>query len=235
MQAWATLNAVQWQRGGVAADAWKKLGAKHGFTGKHEPTPPALHHARQVHGTRIVVAPEAATGGETSRRVEADGLLTLTPGTRLAVKTADCLPLLLLVPGRAAAAIHAGWRGLTSGIIGEAVLALTELGIDATDIHAVVGPAISRGAFEVGIEVVESLHHGACGLTPVQAALCISKGMADRWHVDLPVAAVLSLANANVDLTKVSVIQTCTFATPQWHSFRRDGKVHGSNWSWVEL
>ena len=235
MQAWTILKAVHWQRDGKTAHAWTALGSKHGFTGKQEPSPPGVHHARQVHSTRIATAAEATTSGEASRRIEADGILTLTPGTRIAIKTADCLPILLWVPGLAAAAVHAGWRGLTSGIIGEAVQAMTMTGIKPAQILAVIGPAISQEAFEVGSEVIDSLHHGACGLTPVQAALCTAKGKGDRWHLDLAVAGVLSLCNAELDPVQISVLQTCTYKTPEWHSYRRDGKGHGSNWSWLEL
>ena len=54
-------------------------------------------------------------------------------------------------------AIHAGWRGYRSNIIGLAVKKICDLGVDIKDLKVFIGPAISAQAFEIGPEVFENL------------------------------------------------------------------------------
>ena len=69
--------------------------------------------------------------------------------TVCAVMTADCLPLLLCSEdGAHVAAVHAGWRGLAQGVVGETIQA-----IGTTQLLAWMGPAIGPESFEVGLDV----------------------------------------------------------------------------------
>lgn len=84
---------------------------------------------------------------------QADASLSRTQGQVCAVLTADCLPVLLCKQdGSAVAAVHAGWRGLLSGVIEKTIAALG----DTEQILAWLGPAIGPGRFEVGAEVKEA-------------------------------------------------------------------------------
>ena len=99
--------------------------------------------ARQVHGSRVV-----AVDGSTTDVGEADGLVTTDPSIAVAVRTADCAPV-LLVAGEGVpvvGAIHAGWRGLLEGVVERGVQAMTELGVTA--LTAVIGPAIGPECYE---------------------------------------------------------------------------------------
>lgn len=207
----------------------------HGFFGRGD-LAPDRHHLRQVHGTKIVLAEDGTTGRGATRRVEADAIYTSTPGTTIGVKTADCLPVLFVDAGRRTAlAVHAGWRGLTAGILGHAVAALAEQGIKPADWTAVIGPAIARESYEVGSEVIEALVTGGLALSPPQVGLATSKGKQDRWQLDTAVAGVFALCNAGLLPENVTVIQADTFRSDEWHSYRREGKGAPSNWSWVTL
>jgi polyphenol oxidase len=108
----------------------------------------AVVQPRQVHGTRVE---RVAARPETPR--EADGQATAHNGLALLVLTADCLPIALIAP-EAVAMLHAGWRGLASGILDEGVTALRELG--ATEIAAAVGPGAGGCCYEVGSEVASA-------------------------------------------------------------------------------
>jgi len=98
-----------------------------------------------------------------------DALLENTPGAVVAVKTADCVPLLLVDPvHRAITAVHAGWRGTVAGIAKSAVAALGEqFGSRAGELHAAIGPAIGKCCYEVGAEVAAQF------------------GVGGRAHIDL--------------------------------------------------
>jgi len=105
---------------------------------------------RQVHSNTVIAA-----NGRAGCLGEGDALLDDTPGMLLAVRTADCLPILLVDErNRAVAAVHAGWRGTAAGIVGETVKAMREkFSTRPEDVHAAIGPGIGGCCFEVGAEV----------------------------------------------------------------------------------
>lgn len=115
---------------------------------------PRLASARQVHGTRVLVH---ATGWEGWLRVDgADGHL-LTEGGAAAVTIADCVPVFIAHPSGVAAIVHAGWRGVASGILGEAVRAFGVRGLEAADLAVHLGPSICGRCYEVGVDVYRQL------------------------------------------------------------------------------
>ncbi len=103
---------------------------------------------RQVHGGTVLTVSEPGPAGE------ADALTTSVVGLPLAVRSADCVPVVVHAD-KSVVVVHAGWRGLVAGVIPHAVAALTERG----DLprRAAIGPAIGPCCYEVGDEVVEAL------------------------------------------------------------------------------
>src|SRR5262249_44274999 len=71
--------------------------------------------AHQIHSAESHIV---SSGDETGNgRVRCDAFLTNRPNILLGVQTADCLPVLIADPvRRAAAGIHAGWRGTLARI-----------------------------------------------------------------------------------------------------------------------
>jgi hypothetical protein len=89
-----------------------------------------------------------------------DALLTDQAGILLSVRTADCLPVLLVdAKRRAVAAVHGGWRGLQARIVEKAVGEMRCVyGSEPENLLAVLGPSIRACCYEVGQEVVEAFH-----------------------------------------------------------------------------
>ncbi len=165
---------------------------------------------QQVHGTAIVAAPC------TTAEPKADACIATSPGTVCTVLTADCLPVLFAsADGQTIAAAHAGWRGLSAGIL-EATAAAFECPPD--QIIAWLGPAISQPAFEVGDEVREQfIKHD-----PPSAA-AFEANAAGRWQADLYGLARRRLNNCGV--TRIFGGDCCTFAqSDEYFSYRRDGQ-----------
>jgi len=165
---------------------------------------------RQVHGTSV------ARDDSLPYTADADGMVATEAGVVCAVLTADCLPVLLTTSnGSSVAAAHAGWRGLSAGIL-EATVASLES--PAEQIIAWLGPAISQPAFEVGGEVREQF------IDQFEAAeACFSANSRGRWQADLYGLATLRLQNCGV--TRVFGGGACTHAEPErFFSFRRDGR-----------
>ena len=164
----------------------------------------------QVHGKNVVSA-EPATGAP-----KADAIVSSRPGTVCAVLTADCLPVLFVSEdGREAAAAHAGWRGLSDGVLEETVAAMAT---PPSGLMVWFGPAISKGAFEVGGEVRDafvSRDAAAVGL--------FSRNERGRWQADLYGLAELRLRKCGV--TRIYGGGHCTFSEPEaFFSWRRDGE-----------
>jgi hypothetical protein len=92
-------------------------------------------------------------------RAKFDALITRLPGLALVVTTADCLPILIHDPIRAAvAAVHAGWRGTAKRIAARALGAMREAyGTDPADCRAAIGPGIRGCCFEVDAAVTDSM------------------------------------------------------------------------------
>ncbi|HZQ91632.1 MAG TPA: peptidoglycan editing factor PgeF [Terriglobales bacterium] len=116
--------------------------------------PWTLVTARQAHSDvahhirRTPARPLALTG---------DGLITKAPGLLLAIKTADCLPVLIVdVKHKAVGAFHAGWRGTAARVVEKGVGAMRRaFGSRAPDLRAAIGPGIHVCCYEVGEEVRE--------------------------------------------------------------------------------
>ena len=106
---------------------------------------------KQVHSGRCVRADRAWNVD----RPEADAVCTDRPRVLVGVRTADCLPILLVDPRRrAVAAVHAGWRGAAALVLPSAIESMvSEYGCKPGDIEAAIGPGIGPCCFEVGEEV----------------------------------------------------------------------------------
>lgn len=173
----------------------------------------------QVHGCDICkIHPGDLFGNGQS----ADGLITTDPSRIIAVKYADCVPILLAsADGRFVAAIHAGWRGVLLGIIDSAVRYLVHAtGAPASNLIAAVGPCISKPAFEVGPEVVTSFDQL---FNPGSKAIHTEKG-----HVDLKQATLHQLRSEGMDESQIDTTDLCTYHTPEeFYSHRREGPATG--------
>lgn len=226
------LNQMNWVIGAPRLDGHDGS-VQFGFNGVDD-EPPQTHYVQQVHGTRVLQADHSCSFKSKDRH-QADGIYTTEQDQMVAIQTADCLPVLLYEPhGKLVMAVHAGWKGLTSGILKSAAVACRNY-VDLDDIRVVIGPAISQAAFEVGPEVVEALHTSELALGE-GVAWCLQKGRDDRWHADLGMAAALTLFIHGLKAESITVSRSCTFGNSRkWHSFRRDGVDAGRNWSWIAI
>ena len=100
-----------------------------------------LSFNRQVHATTIN---RAGVRGEPG-----DGLWSDEPGRPMLALSADCLPIAIARTdgARRLALVHAGWRGLSNGIVAAGVAAV------GGETAAVVGPGVGPGCYEVGEDV----------------------------------------------------------------------------------
>jgi YfiH family protein len=171
-----------------------------------------LAMVHQVHGATVH---SAETLPEPPNLAKGDGIVTGTPDLAPLVFVADCLPVAVAGTGTVAM-LHAGWRGLSDGILATGVAALRSrpAASGAGDaLEAAVGPGIQACCYEVGEEVHEAF---------------ASYGPAVRRGNNLDLAAVarLQLQRAGVDV--VHDVGLCTACHPElFFSHRRDEGVTG--------
>ena len=162
----------------------------------------------QVHGADVVVVTRP---GEHAGAA-ADGAVTAAPGCALAVRTADCVPVVLA--GRSAVGVvHAGWQGLAAGIVASTVVALRSL--DAGPLVAHLGPCIRPGCYEfAGPELdllVDRFGDRVRSVTTWGTAA-----------LDLP--AAVGVALDEVGVTTVHDQAGCTACDRRWYSHRARGE-----------
>ena len=169
----------------------------------------AIQWLHQVHGTDVILASSATA----KSAANADAACTSEPGLGLAVRTADCAPLVLLVErkdGDAIAAIHCGWRGTAAGIIESALAALAT---PPGQISAWIGPTICRNCYEVDAPVREQLSERE------RAAVLTSGRDVSHWWMDLPALVAHRLGAAGV--LNVASANRCTAHDPGFYSYRK--------------
>ena len=169
----------------------------------------------QVHGAGVACADESWS------TAQADGCIAFTSGCACALRTADCLPVLLCdQDGSRVGAAHAGWRGLAAGVIESTVRALCEGGgraVDAGEIMAWIGPGIGASVYQVGSDVFSAVSRGAPG-----AERFFLPQPEGRWLMDLAGLARQQLRRLGV--ARIYGGRWCTYSdTRRFHSYRRDG------------
>lgn len=179
---------------------------------------------KQVHGCDALCLDDPDVMLLAAKGVEpvADACYTTIAGRVCIVRAADCMPVLLAVPG-GVAAIHAGWRGLAKGVIAKTMYKLLHAtGKTEKDIVAWLGPCIGPKQFEVGDDVktaFESKHQA-------NTHAFIASDNSGKWLADLPQLAQIELEQCGV--IQIYTDGRCTVTEKDlFYSYRRDQKMLG--------
>lgn len=165
---------------------------------------------RQIHSAEVRNA-----HGLADRSCEGDGLATSEVSLSIGVRTADCVPILILdARRRAVAAVHAGWRGTAAAICQRAVANMNDwFETEPADLYAAIGPCIRACCYEVGSEVASEFARLFPEWQPA----------ADKRHLDLPEANRRQLQAAGIPAAHISDCGLCTACLPEYFfSFRRE-------------
>lgn len=183
--------------------------------------PEHIYFLSQVHGRAV----ELADGSETREafvRREGDIVVGTLPSLACAVRSADCVPVLLAdrVSG-AVAAVHAGWRGVACRAVEAGALRLRAMAQGRVELVAAIGPHISLASFEVSEEVASVL----CSASPEPDVVDWSRS---RPHVDLRRIVHAQLSSLGLSRGSIDHVPGCTVLDEtRFFSFRRDGKLSG--------
>lgn len=157
----------------------------------------------QVHGSYV----ERIEANDHGTIPIADAAVTSERGVGLLITGADC-PTVILASEKRLAAVHCGWRPVSSGLIEKVVREFA-----GERFTAAVGPGICQEHFEVGPEVLEAMGPSASDFTVGR-------------NFDLVGAIKHRLGHAGAGV--VHGIDRCTFCEPElFFSHRRDGEQAG--------
>ena len=177
----------------------------HGFGTRHT-NPAASVTLRQVHSSIVVNAL-----GVKDRQHDGDALITDEIGISVAVRAADCVPILLFDSSRhAVAAVHAGWRGSAAEIVSHTVRKMAvEFASEPVNLWAAIGPCIRECCYQVGPDVWALFH-------PFEEA-------DGKRYLNLALANRQQLETAGVPSAQIFDSSLCTSCQLQdFFSFRRE-------------
>ena len=179
----------------------------------------------QVHGTKVAVVDRPDMTRDDLEGY--DALVTNLRGVAIGVRTADCVPILLLDPEKAViAAVHSGWKGTVQRIVQNAVYVMKQnYGVQPETVKAVIGPCIGFDSFQVGEEVVQYFKDQGF---PLEKIWKFNEGegtspMYHGHHIDLVGANKWILKESGVPEGNVSVCGIDTYTDNSFFSARREG------------
>jgi YfiH family protein len=186
----------------------------------------AIRLVKQVHRAEVAVARRHSDFEWATP--EADIILSDDPGVLIAVRVADCAPILIADPKRrAVAAVHAGWRGTVQGAASAGIAAMErEFGSDPKDLVAAIGPCLDVCCGEVGDEVVEAFRQAGHGEPALDRWFSLGPG--GRFHLHLARANRDQLEGAGLRAANIHAAELCTRSFPDvFHSYRAAGANAG--------
>jgi len=151
----------------------------------------------------------------------------------VAVRTADCVPVLVHDPRRrVVAAIHAGWRGAVAGIVSKTLtLMVARFGSTRSDLRVSIGPSVGSCCYEVDDPVLDQLR---MGLPDWESVVRDYQG--HKARLDLKALIRRQVEGAGVSAPSVSSVNLCTVCHDQlFYSYRREGRVNGTMVSGITL
>jgi YfiH family protein len=153
-----------------------------------------IQFMKQDHGNQVSVIDKPISAPI------ADAMVSINKEIALAVRVADCLPL-LLYSNNVIAAVHVGRRGLMNQVAVNAVTEMKKLG--AKDITGVVGPHICGHCYEVGVDIFDEVTNAYPATFQKQN------------HLDLYAGLVSQLPEVKLSNTNI-----CTKEDPNYFSYR---------------
>ena len=173
----------------------------------------------QIHSDFVVVVDETNAGEGVFKEttLECDGYITDKVGLPVAVKTADCVPILLEARDDcgevlAVAAIHAGWRGTADKIAARAIEKFSLLGAEPRNIYAAIGPSIDECCYEVGNDFANAIREK---LGQNYETKYIKRKENKVLYADLKEMNLEILMSCGVPRENVDVCNYCTCCNPE--------------------
>ncbi|MEN9782388.1 MAG: hypothetical protein RL208_538 [Pseudomonadota bacterium] len=147
---------------------------------------------------------------------ECDAFITKERNIPIAVRTADCIPILIYARDiNYIAAVHCGWKGLYLKIIQKVLQELFNIGCSGSSVYAAIGPYIHSKNYEVDEKFIDHFTHNGKDYQN-----CVEM-IGNKYHFNLGGVALQQLLNCDVLKTNVDNVNICTFDSDDFPSFRK--------------
>lgn len=185
-----------------------------------------LLYLEQVHSNIVHIIEEPPAG-----YLRGDALVTALPRLLLVIKTADCLPVLLVEEkAKIIGAVHCGWKGTRKRVIQSVVRSIKEhYGINPSSLLVALGPCIGPECYEVGEDVRQSFDQEGLSLdifTPHPR----HKG---KYLLDLRAANLMQLLSLGVKRENIFSVDFCSHCSVAHPSWRRDSEKESRMLSFI--
>jgi YfiH family protein len=193
---------------------------------------PVIATLEQIHSTQVVVLRDAMNLGELDQ-TKGDALVTNHPQILIVVRTADCVPVLLIEEHTGVVgAIHAGWRGAVAGIVTKTIrTCMEEFGAKAGQMQIAIGPSIGPCCYEVDEPVIIPLRNRYSNWPEVLRETTTGKG-----KLDLKQLIYRQIQASGIPENQIGTVEYCTHCRADlFYSYRREGQVSGTMLSGIML
>ena len=201
---------------------------RHGFSTRRLLCAPGIENTslislKQIHSNKVHVV--ESRQAETENH-EGDALVTNVKNAALAIKTADCFPVLIVDPvHRAIGAVHSGWRGTLTRVLPNAIDEMfRRFQSDPARLLFALGPGIRECCFEVGEEVARLFIEAY----PEKSTARPHPTTSGKYLVNLPAVLKAQLMQSGVPPENIHDLGMCTCCnTRDFFSWRAEGPATG--------
>ena len=147
-----------------------------------------------------------------------DGVFTSNPEVVCVIKVADCMPIFFAHQSSLFyGVVHAGWKGLTKGILKGTSTFFTEHKLKLNEIDIYIGPSIQKCCFEVSKDIIDKFP--SWSMRPTRSG---------KFVVNLQKIAFEELRSIGFDRKRIKINSDCSFCKKNnYYSYRRDGEKTG--------
>ena len=167
---------------------------------------------KQTHSKNIVFS------NKSGQIDNCDGVFTSNPRVVCVIKVADCMPIFFAHQSSLFyGVVHAGWKGLTKGILKGTSTFFTEHKLKLNEIDIYIGPSIQKCCFEVSKDIIDKF-----------PSWSIRPKRSGKFMVNLQKIAFEELRSIGFDKKSITINSDCSFCKKNnYYSYRRDGEKTG--------
>lgn len=166
----------------------------------------------QIHSNIVLPVGKEDVG----KTFDCDGFVTREKGVTLAVRSADCVPILFCdEKASVIGAVHAGWRGTASRIQQNCVKEMCRLGAEAENITALIGACIHKCCYKVGRDFQKALQE-------LLGEELTGRHLSEDMYADLVGLNTELLRESGVK--KIIASEDCTCCNPEFYFSHRATK-----------
>lgn len=166
-------------------------------------------------------------------KLRGDAMITDLPFLLLIIKTADCLPALVVdEPQKLIAAVHCGWRGTSKRVVQKVIQRMKDdYGCNPASLLVALGPCIGHECYEVGEDVYQSFKQEG-----LSTEFFRNHPLRPRKYLfDLKGANLSQMVSAGIEEKNVFFTDICTHCHESLPSFRRDKDRAGRTPSFIGM